>query len=85
MKRAKELTGLINDGNQEVIKKYVSDNYGSRFRELPMEAHLNFILSVRDSTRGVEIRSVEDTGSNQATAILKSKLTGELEELSVSS
>ena len=43
---------------------------------MPMEQHLGFFSSVHDFTRGVEFHSVQDAKPNEATVLLKAKLTG---------
>ena len=76
-RRAKEFAKLIDSGNRAELQKYAKENFAPAFLNIPMEQHLNFISSVHDFTRGVEFHSVQDSKPNEATILLKAKLTGE--------
>lgn len=82
-KRARELVKYLNDGNRAAFQKYVEENYSARMKEMPMERHLNFFSSVYDNSRGYEISGVQETKENQATLLVKSKLTSEWDALLV--
>jgi CubicO group peptidase (beta-lactamase class C family) len=75
--RAKEFARLIDSGNRAALRKYALENFTPGFLQLPMEQHLRVFSSLQDSTRGVDVQSVTAGKPNQATAMLKSKLTGE--------
>lgn len=82
--RAKELANLINSGDRAAARAYAQANYSPAFLSgHPMDAHLGFISQVHDVTRGVEFHGIQDSGSNEVTVLLKSKLTGRLEALLV--
>jgi CubicO group peptidase (beta-lactamase class C family) len=83
-RRARELAGLINSGDRAAARVYAQANYAPAFLSgHPMDAHLGFISQVHDFTRGVEFHGVQDSGANEVTVLLKSKLTGRLEALFV--
>ena len=75
-RRVKEFTHLINTGDRAALRKYATENFAPDFLNLPMEAHLDFFSSIQDFTRGVEFHGIQDKEPNQATALLRSKLTG---------
>lgn len=74
--RAREVAQLISTGDRQVIKKYVSENFAGRMAQLPMDAHLNFFLGEHDQSRGLEIIGLQDSRPNEATLLVKTKLTG---------
>lgn len=76
-KRAKEVVSLIDSGNRAEFKKYAEKSFAPGFLSMPMEQHMSFFSSVVDITRGLEYNSVQEEKPNEATLILKSKLTGE--------
>lgn len=82
--RARELAQLISSGDRAAARAYAQANYSPEFlARHPMDAHLDFISQAHDSTRGVEVQSVQDSGQNEVTLRLKSKLTGDLDALLV--
>jgi CubicO group peptidase (beta-lactamase class C family) len=74
--RAREIVDLINGGERAAIRKYVTDNFGGQMATIPMDAHLNFFLSENDQSRGLEVSGVQDSGANEATLLVRTKLTG---------
>jgi CubicO group peptidase (beta-lactamase class C family) len=76
-RRAKEFARLIDSGNRAELVKYAKENFSPDFLKIPMEQHLGFFSSVHDFTRGVEFHSVQDGKPNDATVLLKARLTGE--------
>jgi CubicO group peptidase (beta-lactamase class C family) len=82
-RRAKEFARLIDSGNRAELRKYAKENFAPGFLNVPMEQHLGFLSSVHDFTRGVEFHSLQDAKANEATVLLKAKLTGEWLALAV--
>ena len=80
-KRAKELIQFLNAGNRTEFQKYVEANFSAEMLKAPMDRHLNFFSSVYDNSRGYEISGVQEAKPNQATMLVKSKLTGEWDAL----
>ncbi|HZG53950.1 MAG TPA: serine hydrolase domain-containing protein [Pyrinomonadaceae bacterium] len=76
-RRIAELIKIINTADAAATKKFIGENYGGEFAKLPLGAHLNFIAQIRDRTRGVEFRGIQDSGANEATALLRANLTGD--------
>jgi CubicO group peptidase (beta-lactamase class C family) len=74
-RRVVELIKIINSTDAAAAKAFVQENYGGEFARMPMSAHLNFFNDVRDRTRGVEFRGIEESSATEATALLRSKLT----------
>ena len=81
--RAREIAQLISAGDRAAIRKYAAENFGGQMQNLPMEQHLNFFLWEHDQSRGLEISGVQDAGANEATLLVKSKLTGDWQALRV--
>jgi CubicO group peptidase (beta-lactamase class C family) len=81
--RAREIAELINTGNRAAVKSYVEANFADPMRNIPMERHLSFFLFEHDQSRGLEISGVQDSGANEATLLVKNKLTGEWQGLRV--
>ncbi|HJQ68967.1 MAG TPA: serine hydrolase domain-containing protein [Blastocatellia bacterium] len=75
--RAKEFARLIDSGNRAELAKYAKENFAPNFLNIPMERHLNFLSGLHDSTRGVEFHGVQESKPNEATVLLKAKLTGQ--------
>ena len=75
-RRVKELVEFINSGHRATYQKYVSENFAPNFARIPMEQHLGFMSELHDATRGVEFHGIQDSQPNEATARLKTKLTG---------
>jgi CubicO group peptidase (beta-lactamase class C family) len=76
-RRAKEFARLIDSGNRAELVKYAKENFAPNFLNVPMEQHLSFFSWVHDATRGVEFHSLQDGKPNEATVLLKAKLTGQ--------
>jgi len=76
-RRAKEFARLIDSGNRAELRQYAKENFAPGFLNVPMEQHLGFFSSVHDFTRGVEIHSLQEEKPNEATVLLKARLTGE--------
>src|SRR5262245_57374610 len=83
VRRARELTQVINAGKLAEARKYVQENYAPEFLNIPMDDHLRFIASLRDRTRGVEFQRVQEEKPAEATVVLKNNLTGGFEGLLV--
>ncbi|MFN7930497.1 MAG: serine hydrolase domain-containing protein [Blastocatellia bacterium] len=75
-RRVKELIQQLNSGTRATYQKYVTENFAPNFLRIPLEQHLGFFSDLQDATRGVEFQGVQDTKPNEATARLKTKLTG---------
>jgi CubicO group peptidase (beta-lactamase class C family) len=82
-RRAHEIVALINSGTPGAIRSYVDTAFNSRMRELPMSAHLNFMMGQRDRSQGLEWMEVQEETPPLTTALLKRKLTGDLMALAV--
>lgn len=83
VRRAKELAQVINSGKVAEARKYVQENYAPAFLNIPLDRHLNFIGRTYDQSRGLEFQRVQEEKPNEATVVLKNKLTGRLEGLLV--
>lgn len=75
--RAREIVDLINSGDRAAVKKYVETSFGERLRKTPMDQHLDLFSSQHDLTRGLEINGVQDSQANEATLLVRTKLTGQ--------
>jgi CubicO group peptidase (beta-lactamase class C family) len=75
-RRLAELIKIINTPDAAATKKFIEENYGGELAQMPLNAHLNFIAQMRDRTRGIEFRGIQDSsGATEATALLRAKLT----------
>ncbi|HYG09726.1 MAG TPA: serine hydrolase domain-containing protein [Pyrinomonadaceae bacterium] len=74
-RRVAELVKIINTTDAAATKKFIEENYGGEFAQMPVNAHLNFIAQMRDRTRGVEFSGIQDSSATEATALLRAKLT----------
>lgn len=81
--RAREVVQLINSGDRAAVKKYVAENFAGQMASIPMDAHLNFFLGENDQSRGLEISGLQESGDNEATLLVKTKLTGVWQALRV--
>ena len=82
-KRAREFVAQVNSSSGAQFEKYVKENFGGDFLTLPMAAHLNFFRSLREMSRGYDVVGVHERQENLVILKLRSKLTGDLEGLSV--
>ena len=80
---AKELIGYVTAGDRAAYRKFVQENFGGDFANMPMDAHLGFMSSIHDRTRGYEYNNIQEWGSNEVIALVKSKLTGDYDGLLV--
>ncbi|HEX8635893.1 MAG TPA: serine hydrolase domain-containing protein [Pyrinomonadaceae bacterium] len=76
-RRIAELIKIINTADAAATKKFIGESYGGEFAKLPLNSHLSFIAQLRDRTRGVEFRGIQDSGATEATALLRANLTGD--------
>lgn len=82
--RAKELAQLISSGDRAAARAYAQANYSPGFLSgHSMDAHLGFISLVHSRTLGVEYHGIQDAAPNHVTVLLRGKLTGGWEALSV--
>src|SRR5687768_6759906 len=79
--RAREIAALINSGDRAAVKKYVEANFSDQLRSRPMERHLSLFSTEHDQSRGLEVSGVQDSGDNQVTLLVRTKLTGEWQGL----
>lgn len=76
-RRATELVRLIDTGDRAAARKYAQHSYAPQFLTMaPMDVHLGHISRLHDQTRGVELHGFQQATATEATALLKSKLTG---------
>lgn len=80
---ARELAGFVTTGDRAAYRKFVEENFGGDFAKLPMDAHLGFMSSLHDQTRGYEYVNIQEWNDNGVVALVKSKLTGEYDGLLV--
>jgi CubicO group peptidase (beta-lactamase class C family) len=83
VRRGHELIQFLNSGDRAAATAYIKENYAPEFMRIPLGQHLNFISQVHDTTRGVEFQSVQNSGANDATLLIKGKLTGSWQGLVV--
>ncbi|MCI0490581.1 MAG: beta-lactamase family protein [Blastocatellia bacterium] len=77
-RRLNELVQLINAPDRAAATAYIQKNYNAGFLNLsPMDDHLGFIFQVHDRTRGLEVHSFQTSTQTEASAFVKSKLTGD--------
>ena len=83
-RRVEELVRVINTTDAAATRKFIQESFGGEMAQMPLSAHLNFIAQVRDRTRGVEFRGMQDSDATQATALLRAKLTDDWMAIRVS-
>jgi CubicO group peptidase (beta-lactamase class C family) len=76
VRRVKEFAGLVDSASVADFKKYASENFAPPFSKMPMERHVDFFLTLRDMTHGLEFQSLREATPTQVTALFASKLTG---------
>ncbi len=81
--RAREIAELINTGDRAALRKYAADNFAEGMLRIPMERHLNFFSFEHDQSRGLEVIGVQDSGANEVTLLVKTKLSGDWQGLRV--
>jgi CubicO group peptidase (beta-lactamase class C family) len=81
--KARALIQVISSGNPGEIREFVKANYSDEFLKIPLDAHVGFILSRHDVTRGYDIQGVQESTPNSVTMLIRSKLTGEWEAMYV--
>ncbi|MBK8312987.1 MAG: beta-lactamase family protein [Acidobacteria bacterium] len=82
--RLKSLIEIINKTDIDSATRFIKDNYSADFLKIPMEAHLNYILRMRDQSRGLEFHSLQYSTPTEVTALVKNRLTGEWQAIAVS-
>lgn len=82
--RLDALVQSVNLNSRAEMRKFVGENFTKAAVErTPLETRLNTFSRMYDETRGVTILGVRETKPNEATALVKSKLTGQLSEIAV--
>lgn len=76
-RRAHEVVTLINTATPAAIRSYVDSAFAPAMQRLPMAAHLNFFVGMRDRSRGLDWVELQETAP-ATVALLRQKLTGEL-------
>lgn len=80
---ANEIAGYITLGNRVEYRKFVEENFSEAFLKVPMDAHLNFLSSEHDFSRGMTVEGIQEWRANEVVALVKNKLTGEWDGLLV--
>lgn len=80
---ANEIAGFITTGDRAEYRKFVEANFSVTFLKVPMEAHLNFLSSQHDFSRGMTVEGIQEWGPNEVVALVKNKLTGDWDGLLV--
>lgn len=83
VKRGRELSAVISEGNYAKAAAFIKESYSESFLKIPMEQHLEFIMTSFDQTRGVDSLSVQAETPDSATMLGRSKLTGQWQALLV--
>jgi CubicO group peptidase (beta-lactamase class C family) len=83
VRRARELVAVINEGNYVRAVTFVKETYSESFLKMPLEDHLEFIMSVHDLTQGIESVSVQAETADSVTILGRSRLTGQSRALEV--
>jgi hypothetical protein len=83
LRHAQSIAGFVTSGNRAEYSKFVEANFGAELMKMPMQRHLNFVSSLHDQTRGFEVGDVQDWNTNEVIVLVKSKLTGVWDGLSV--
>ena len=81
--RAARSRRSITSGDRAAVRKYIEANLSEPTPPIPIDRHLNFFSSEHDQTRGLEVVSVQDSGPNEVTLLVKTKLTGDWQALRV--
>ena len=76
-RRAQEIVALINSATPDAIRAYVDTAFADRMRALPLEAHLNFFLGLRDRSGSLDWIDVQEEEPNRTVARVTRTLTGE--------
>jgi CubicO group peptidase (beta-lactamase class C family) len=76
VRRGRELIQFINSGDRVAAATYIKENYAPEFMRIPLSQHLNFVSQMHDMSRGVEFHGVQSSETNEATLLVKGKLTG---------
>jgi CubicO group peptidase (beta-lactamase class C family) len=77
-RRAREVVAVINAATPATIRAFVDSAFDDRMRGMPMRAHIDFFMSQREQSRGLDWVEVQDERPGETTALLKRRLTGEL-------
>jgi CubicO group peptidase (beta-lactamase class C family) len=77
VRRAREIVALINVATPALISAYVDSAFGGQFKEMPMEAHVGFMMGQREQSQGLDWVKVIDASPDRATALLTRRLTGD--------
>lgn len=84
VQRATELVRLIDSGDRAAARRYAQESYAPPFLGMaPLDAHLGHTSRLHDQTRGVELHGFQQATPTEATALLKSNLTGDWQALYV--
>lgn len=81
--RAREVAQLISTGDRAALRKYVETSFAGQLGSIPMEQHYNFFMNEHDQSRGLEVLGVQESAANEATLLVRNKLTGTLQGLRV--
>src|SRR5262245_25019009 len=76
--RAKEFVNLINTGTPAAIRAYADSAFAGRLHDLPPQAHLDFTMSQRELSKGLDWVGVQAEEPNGITVLLKRRLGGDL-------
>src|SRR5438270_36075 len=68
-RRAHEIVALINTATPAAIRAYVDTAFAARMRQMPMSAHMSFMMGQRERSQGLEWVEVQDEAPGRTTAL----------------
>ena len=82
-RRAREVVALINAGSPVAIRRYADTAMAGVMREMPVTAHLDFMLGQNERSRGLEWIEVQEATPGLTVALLRRTLTADPMALAV--
>lgn len=82
-RRAREFVALIDSGTPAAIRVYVDTAMSDDMKKIPIQEHINFVLSQRDLSRGLTWVEAPEEAPDSSTVLVRRALTGDLMALHV--
>ena len=77
--RITQLIGVINSGDPVRVEPFVNEAFGGRFRDAPIDRHVDFMTGVHDASEALEFygvrRSTAEAPPNRLVVIVRNRLT----------
>lgn len=77
-RRAHEFVSLMNSGTPSAIRAYAETAMAGRMRDIPVAAHIDFMMSQRDQSQGFDWVEAHEADRTHTSVVLRQRLSADM-------